>query len=493
MSRNYQKDFFKKFTDNNLWKKQKEKFKILFGNLSWFLFSVNSKSNFKLIECDKSCQEGLTKDCLKIFLDSGDRKNLNIIIKQLRCHYKNKGCMLFPIVRGGRTYGAIGICNVKKEAEKQISIFLPMLIDFLIDNIQKELELTKICNTIRPRAVALSTVHTLHRLISSTLDLEELLPRIARFCIQILRANASSIMLMNKAKTKLIKKVCVGVFPRRFFPDYIRVGKGIQGRVAKYATPMLKKQIISVPLLEEEVVGVITVFKKNGKVNFTNFDLEILNTLAEQVVIAIRNAQLFLNQEKIILGAIKSLVRMLEFKSPYKYTHSPFYVNSVLLIAKELGISKEELRNLHYAALLPDAGKFTLPEDILKKRTPLTKKEFEIVKQHPIRLAEMVNSLEILKPVIPIILHHHERYDGTGYPSRLKGDKIPIGARIIAVADAFEAMIGKRPYRKTKTLKEALIELAKYSGTQFDPKVVNAFIKLFKEKRYEKKITKSRD
>jgi len=290
-------------------------------------------------------------------------------------------------------------------------------------------------------------------------------------------------MLMNKSRTKLVTKSCIGKdYSKKLFPSNVKIGQGAQGKVAKYATAIFKKNLIVVPLLEEEVMGVITVANKIGKSYFTNFDLEILRTLAEQAIIAIKNAQLYSAQEKIVLGAIKSLVAILESKLPYKYTHSHFYVNSVLLTAKELGLSNEQMRNMHYAALLPDATKLALPENILNKKSSLTKEEFEIVKQHPIKLAEMIKPLEILRPVIPIILHHHERYDGTGYPSKLKGDKIPIGARIAAVADAFEAMIGKRPYRKARTVKGALEELTRYSGTQFDPKVIDVFIKLFKGK-----------
>lgn len=493
MSKNYRRDFFKKFSESIFWEREKKALDNLFGKLNWFLFRSDSKADFKIIKCDSACKKKMIRRCLRLFKKSVEDRKSSVL--QLHCHYTNRLYMLFPINRGARTYGAIGVCNVRKELTKQISIFLPIFIEILIDDVQKEMELNKLYDTIRPRAVALSTVHTLHRLISSTLDIEELLPRIARFCMQILQADGCSIMLMNKSKTKLITKSHIGIFSKRLFPNYTRVGAGIQGKVAKYTMPLLKKRILSVPLLEEEIVGVITVSRKIGKGNFTKFDMEILSTLAEQVVIAIRNAHLYLEQERIILGAIKSLVRILESKSPYKYTHSTFYVNSVLLTAKELGMSKEEIRNLHYAALLPDTSKLALPDNILKKKAPLTKREFEIVKQHPIRLAQMIKPLQILKPVIPIILHHHERYDGTGYPSRLKGDRIPIGARIIAVADALEAMIGKRPYRKAKTMSEAIMELSRYSGTQFDPKVVKAFIKLFKAKdnTNEKNTSKTRN
>jgi HD-GYP domain-containing protein (c-di-GMP phosphodiesterase class II) len=117
---------------------------------------------------------------------------------------------------------------------------------------------------------------------------------------------------------------------------------------------------------------------------------------------------------------------------------------------------------------------------ILTKTTKLTPKEFSIIKRHPLKGAQILRHLQILKPVIPIIMHHHEKYDGTGYPSRLKKGQIPAGARIMAVADAFEAMVYGRPYRERVDINLAIKEIKKKSGTQFDPKVVEAFLKVAK-------------
>lgn len=272
----------------------------------------------------------------------------------------------------------------------------------------------------------------------------------------------------------------------------IKLGKGIEGKVAKDAYSILRKNVLSVPLIDEDVIGVVTVRDKIESKGFSIFDQEILTTLAEQAVIAIKNAQLYKEQENITIESIKALSAILDTKYPYAYTHSEIFENLVLALGKEMGLPGEEIRNLHYAALMPDAGKFEVPDRILKKRTRLTEKEFKIIKEHPQKTVTAIRHIDILKPAFPIILHHHERYDGRGYPGGLKADKIPIGSRILAVADAFEAMIYKRPYRKAKTIKEAVDEIIAHSGSQFDPSVVDAFLKIVKNGRLNQILHKKR-
>ena len=135
-------------------------------------------------------------------------------------------------------------------------------------------------------------------------------------------------------------------------------------------------------------------------------------------------------------------------------------------------------------AMLHDIGKLGIGEKILLKRGKLTKKEFEIIKKHPQIGADIVRPVHFLKDVVPIILHHHERYDGYGYGSKLKGDEIPIGARIIAVVDVYQALVSNRPYRKAYSKREALKIIKEESGTHFDPKIVAIFMEIVaKEKK----------
>src|SRR3989338_1494073 len=164
------------------------------------------------------------------------------------------------------------------------------------------------------------------------------------------------------------------------------------------------------------------------------------------------------------------------------------FLKLALKVAQEMRLSEEETQALHYATLLKDTAKIGIPEEILKKPTKLTGEEYRMIREHPIKGAKIVQSFESLKNVVPMILYSREKFDGTGYPEGLKGDKIPIGARVLSVINAFEAIIMGRPYRNRATLKEALDEIMKNSGTQFDPKVVEVFIHVVQKEGYYKYI-----
>ena len=238
---------------------------------------------------------------------------------------------------------------------------------------------------------------------------------------------------------------------------------------------------MAVPLVEEECIGVVLVRRSDRGRPFSALDQEILTTLAEQAVVAIRNAQMYETQERVTWGTIRSLSAILDGMdtySPSSVSGPKLMADVALAIAREMKLPSAQQKSLHYAALLHDAGRLGIPQEILHKSAPLDPSEFDKVKQHTVRGASVLEPLEILEPAVPIILYHHERYDGTGYPKGLKKDAIPLGARILAVANAFEAMICDRPYRRARSVSEAAREIASHSGTQFDPKVVEAFMKL---------------
>jgi putative nucleotidyltransferase with HDIG domain len=228
-------------------------------------------------------------------------------------------------------------------------------------------------------------------------------------------------------------------------------------------------------------MGLIIIKRNKNDIPFDRFDQEMLMTVIEQAIIGIKNLQLYEEQQRIVFGSIKSLVTLLDTRVPQEYTHSPYFSRLVVAIANQMHLDEKQVESLKYASLVHDAGKADIPPEILTKTTKLTPKEYSIIKRHPIKGAQILRPIQILKPVIPIILHHHEKYDGTGYPSRLKKGQIPQGARIMAVADAFEAMVYGRPYRERKDINSATREIKKKSGTQFDPKVVEAFLKAVKK------------
>lgn len=182
-----------------------------------------------------------------------------------------------------------------------------------------------------------------------------------------------------------------------------------------------------------------------------------------------------------LITSIKTLISVINAKDRYTYGHTERVVMYSRLLGDKLGLSDEDKKTLKYGAYLHDIGKINIAKEILIKKMPLTNEEWETLKQHPASGVEIIKSVDSLKNVIPLILHHHERYDGRGYPGGLKGEEIPYLARILTVVDSFDAMTSNRPYNTRKTYDEAIIELDKCSGSQFDPDITRAFIEVIKE------------
>ncbi|TDT62817.1 bifunctional diguanylate cyclase/phosphohydrolase [Fonticella tunisiensis] len=184
-----------------------------------------------------------------------------------------------------------------------------------------------------------------------------------------------------------------------------------------------------------------------------------------------------------IITTAKTILSIIDSKDKYTYEHTERIVMYSELLGEKLGLTDEDKKVLKYGAYLHDIGKISISKGILIKKTPLTNAEWEIFKHHPISGVEIIKNVESLKDVIPLIRHHHERYDGTGYPNGLKANEIPYLARILAVVDSFDAMTSNRPYNSKLTCYDAILELKRCSGTQFDPIIVRAFIEIIEENK----------
>lgn len=396
------------------------------------------------------------------------------------CPIQRQACVV-PIQQDQQVTGHVAWCHGVAPLPAVAVELAAVAVGSAVRELERERELTNLYDSVQPRCIALSTVHTIHRLINSTLDVQELIPRLARLCAQVLRAQRSTILLVDETRRLLAPKGLVDLRTRHPVQRLLRLGQGLQGRVAATAQPCLTERLLAVPLMDQECLGVITVEDKLGGKPFTAFDQEILTTLAEQAVVAINNARLYAQQEKVAVGTIKSLAAILDTldaNPPQGKPHPKLLADIALAIADAMGMSGDDRRSLHYAALLHDAGRVAIPDEILLKPTRLTGRELQIVRRHPIKGVELMRPLEILEPAIPIILHHHERFDGRGYPKGLRGAEIPFGARIMAVANAFEAMICERPYREALSIEQAAREIQQNAGTQFDPEVVEVFLGL---------------
>jgi len=298
--------------------------------------------------------------------------------------------------------------------------------------------------------------------------------------IQVFEAEDCLILMLDSSKRYSTLKCEIRKGKKCVYDKKTRISNRLEKRIIKNLSMIREDHILGMPLVCEDIMGLIIIKRNRHSKPFDKFDHELLATLNEQAITGIRNLQLYEEQEKIIFGGIRSLATLLDMRVPQEYTHSPYFSRLVVAIAQEMKLDEKQQESLKYASILHDAGKADIPLEILTKRTKLTAKEYNIIKKHPIRGAEILRPMQILKPVSSIIMHHHEKYDGSGYPSHLKKDQIPQGSRVMAVADAFEAMVYGRPYRERMDIASALKEIKKKSGTQFDPKVVEAFLRVAK-------------
>jgi GAF domain-containing protein len=226
-----------------------------------------------------------------------------------------------------------------------------------------------------------------------------------------------------------------------------------------------------------DIVGVITVYARDAD-NLGEDDIHILQTIADQVSGTFEQATLFDTLERSYFKTVEALSAALEAKDAYTLDHARSITELSAAVGRRLGMDDMEVRDLKLGALLHDIGKIGVPGEILNKPGPLTPEEFDVMKEHTVIGEQIIAPIEFLEGVRPLVLHEHERWDGAGYPHGLRGEEIPLGARIIFVCDAWHAMTSDRPYRKSLPVSEALERLQMGAGTQFDPRVVSAFIEV---------------
>ncbi|GAB4411892.1 MAG: HD domain-containing protein [Thermodesulfovibrionales bacterium] len=339
-------------------------------------------------------------------------------------------------------------------------------------------------------------------LINSTLDPHEIRERTINALTTLLDAEAGSLLLVDEETGELFFEVATGEKGGRLRKVRLKRGEGIAGWVAEHDEPVIAndapsdprffktadqqsgfvtKSIICVPVISKgKIVGVIEGINKiSGE--FSEDDLESMNFLSDQVAIAIENARLYKELKDAFYGTVEALAEVIELRDPYTGGHTKRVMDYSMIIGSYMGLDKKEMENLRLAAILHDIGKIGIRDDVLLKQEDLDADGLIKMRMHPHYGAEILSRVKQLRDVIPGVRDHHERYDGEGYPGGIKGDDIPIIARIISLADTFDAMTTDRPYRKGLDYEEAVREIERCSATQFDQAVVNAFLTAWKE------------
>ena len=243
------------------------------------------------------------------------------------------------------------------------------------------------------------------------------------------------------------------------------------------------QSFLAIPLIvRKQTIGILYLYNKLASktspfAEFTDEELRLISSFTHQIAVAIENHRLYTDIHGIFLDYIKSIASALDARDAYTHGHSQRVAELSIRIGKELGLSEGELKFLELSATIHDIGKIGVDENVLNKPGRLTAEEFLEVKSHAAKGSKILEPMSRLRALMPGVRHHHERHDGKGYPDGLKGDEIHLVAKIISIADTFDAMTTNRVYRKRLSMEAAVNEIEKGAGTQFDPKLALAFVK----------------
>jgi HD-GYP domain-containing protein (c-di-GMP phosphodiesterase class II) len=338
----------------------------------------------------------------------------------------------------------------------------------------------------------LATLLEVERTFNSSLEIDEVLNAVMDKVIELLKAERGFIMLYENEK-QLIVRVARNIEKHTVKSDDFKVSSNIINKVVMEKKPILSsnamddprfdafgsvslhsiRSILCVPMVtRERVVGVIYVDNRIKTGVFKKDDLSLLHAISYHAAAAIENARLYGN----LKNAVKALANAIEARDSYTRGHVERVSRYALEIARELKMTKKEINELEISSILHDVGKIGIPDSILRKPGAFNEEEREIMKKHTIQGRQIVEPIDLSERIKEGILYHQEKYDGTGYPEQLKGEQIPLYARILAVADAYDAMCSDRPYRKRLSREIAIAEMKKFSGIQFDPKIIEAFL-----------------
>jgi HD-GYP domain-containing protein (c-di-GMP phosphodiesterase class II) len=360
----------------------------------------------------------------------------------------------------------------------------------------------------------LSRLYDIVRSLNSIIQLDKLLHQIVASAASMMEARGGALMLVDGEGRNLIFEVASGGASSQLKGVVIPINeRSIAGVVAMRGKLLVEndaqhspffsgqvdkqtgyrtRKLVCVPLkVQERTIGVVEVLDKISGEDFDKDDVKLLEAMADAAAVAIENVRLYEEERKktrllseayeelhnTYRATLQAIAGLLDTRDEATHGHSNRVVAFTLRLAEAIGIrDSARLKAIEQGALLHDVGKIGVADAILRKPGPLDEKEWVEMRAHPELGHKMLKDIAFLKSALPIVLHHHERWDGSGYPHGLKGKKIPLEARIFSVIDAFDAITSERPYSPARTHEEAVEILLSESGTTFDPEVVRTFL-----------------
>jgi hypothetical protein len=337
-------------------------------------------------------------------------------------------------------------------------------------------------------------VSELTRAVGSTLELDEILTIVLGTVIREFSAAAASVALMSEDQERLELKSVEGdpsTIEDSVFSPFLRGEGATAASVMATRSPAVltdrqgelfpklsvhQDRICQPLVVKGRAVGVLNIVRLSNAGPCGDGTLRTIEMIAAHAAIAIDNARLYKNLHRAYMDTVSALANAIEIRDPYTRGHTDRVKVLARGVGRYLGWSAEKQFHMWMGCTLHDIGKIGVPDSILSKPGPLTADEFELMKTHPEIGAKIIEGVPFLRPAVPYVYYHHERYDGSGYPTGMSGDDIPIEGRILAVVDAFDAITSDRPYRKGQPAEIAIEELRGCAGVQFDAKIIDALI-----------------
>lgn len=405
--------------------------------------------------------------------------------------------LILPLVVEDRGIGAvITLCSLE---EKSLTGKTLELLNFLTSQLSLIVENSRLHSALEHKKKESSLLFRSSQIINSSLGLNEILKLVLEITISEVKSEYGFLLLVDKKTGKLIPQESSGVHLSELQKESLILGKGALGWAAKNGKPLIiddyandirfrdsgefatlsPRNLLVAPLkIALETLGILAVCNVIDNPFYTSNDLNIILILANYTATAIKNRSLYEDLQLSFLDTVKALANAIDAKDRYTRGHSQRVTENSLGIGKFSGLPRKEMEMIRFCGLLHDIGKIGTRDDILSKPSQLTEQEYESIKKHPVIGENMIKHIKFLQPGLGIIRHHHEHYNGRGYPDSLKGENIPLLARIVGVADSFDAMTSDRSYRKALSIRKAVDELKKGVGTQFDPRAVEAFLEV---------------
>lgn len=415
--------------------------------------------------------------------------------------YTTLNLLAVPLKVKGKLKGVIEIINKKNgELFNKTDVGLLMA---LSTEVAIAFENANLLIESRQRTKQLEELSKISTILNSSLDQKTIRLRTMEAIVELLDCETGSLYLVDEERNKLVFEVALGEKGEKLKEVTLDFGEGIAGWVAQEGKSQLIpdtrkdarwanradqisefktiNMVVAPIKVNKKVIGVLQAINKLAGKTPNEIDLNLLERLADQVAIALENAMLYEEQRLLFKETAQTLVTAIEKRDPYTGGHTKRVRGYCMILAKYLDLDAETQEWLELAAILHDTGKIGVDDQVLRKPGELTSKEYEKMKSHSIYGHDIIKHIKALKPILAGMKHHHERFDGQGYPDGLAKLKIPLISRIISVADTWDAMTSDRPYRKGLSRKVAVKVIKENGGTQFDPKIVAAFLIAFKE------------